>query len=460
MPGLEFEKNVQQRLDELKLRPSKAVWKNVEENIRQEKRRRRMVLWLPLLFLLLGGTGYFLINKNGFVSAETAVKTKQAKEKNNSTISPLSKDLQKEETQKEKNQELTPKDLNGELVAKVPKNQNANSKTRQSQKSDNKTLDKTDATFTSDKDQVQSLIKGQENVDNDQNDIQRIGNDEVLIGYAKVNPSLIKVSSPKVDISIPENYSAKIQTPEVDLNAISALKKKEKFRSAKWQWGLDFSVGSSSANSEFSSFKSAQMDALANTGPLPRYSGTSTSSLDPGLYWSAGGFVLRNFTNRFALSAGLQYSQYRTQLTTGTRGDSARLFYGSNYAVVDNQNDKANEHIYRYHFIELPMTAHFKLNKSNSFPVFGNVGISIGWLLGTNSMNYGGSTVFSQVSGQYNETQFGLRGGFTFGALNKTKHPLRIGPSLRYNLSGLTESASSNNHLLAFGLDVRVLLKK
>jgi len=70
MPGHEFEKNVQQRLDELKLRPSEAVWNNVEYSIRKDKRRRRMILWLPILFLFLGTSGYFIINKNGFISAD------------------------------------------------------------------------------------------------------------------------------------------------------------------------------------------------------------------------------------------------------------------------------------------------------------------------------------------------------------------------------------------------------
>ncbi len=450
MPGLEFEKNVQQRLDELKLRPSEAVWKNVEYSIRQEKRRRRMILWLPLLFLLLGGTGYLLINKNGFVSAETAVKTQQTKEKNSSTTLPISKDLQNEVNEKDKNQVLSPKDLNEKSVANAPKDRNTNSNTKQSQVSTNKTFEKSTVKVTNNKDQIQSLTKAQENVDGNKNEVLLMENDEDVIGYANINPSLIKNSSPVVGISIPESHSATVQTPEVDLNAISAFNKNEKFRSAKWQWGLDFSAGSSSASGELNLLGPARID---NSGILvsgsPRASAGSSSSIEPGFYWSAGGFAQRNFTNRFALSTGLQYSQYNTQIITGTRSDSTRLLFGNSVAVAD-QGGKSSGYTNRYHFLELPVTAHFKLNKSNSFPVFGNVGISIGWLLGTNSLN----------SDLFNKTQFGLRGGFTFGALNKTKHPLRIGPSFRYNLSGLTENTSSNRHLLSFGLDFRVLLKK
>jgi hypothetical protein len=40
MPVNEFEKQVQQKMDELQLRPSTEVWEEVEKRIRKEKKRR------------------------------------------------------------------------------------------------------------------------------------------------------------------------------------------------------------------------------------------------------------------------------------------------------------------------------------------------------------------------------------------------------------------------------------
>jgi|GEM_PF-6002586 len=467
MPGHEFEKNVQQRLDELKLRPSETVWKNVERNIREEKRRRRVILWLPILLLLLGTSGYFLINKNGFVSAETAVKTNQTKEKNTSTTSSITKEenkasnLQYEEN--DKNQELSPKDLNDKLVAKIPKNRNSNSSVKQSKVSTNKTSVKTDLVVSKDKDRIQSLTKEQENVDltRNQNDVLLMENDEDLIKHANINPSLIKASSPIVGISIPGNHSATIQTPEVDLNALSALNKNEKFRSAKWQWGLDFSLGTSSTSSELSLLKSAQMDngSVSVVGPLSSAGRPPSSiSIEPGFYWAAGGFIQRNFSKSFAISTGLRYAQYSTRIFTGSTFNNARIFYNSgNFAVTDTASQYTNS----YHFLELPLTAQFKLNKSNNFPVFANVGMSFGYLLATNSLNNNGYTsAFYMSNDLFNKTQFGLHGGFSFGVLNKSKCPLRVGPSFNYKLTELQENAGSNKHLLSFGVDFRVLLKK
>ena len=393
--------------------------------------------------------------------------TKPTKEKNNSSTSSITKEenktanLQNEEKEKDKNQELSPKDLNEKSAAKIPKNRNTTSNTRQSQLSTIKYFDKNTIAVSKNKDQVQSLTKGQENVDltRNQNDVQLKENDEDLIEYANINPTLIKGSGPAVGISIPENHSATIQTPEVDLNALSASNKNEKYRSAKWQWGLDLSLGTSSASSELNLLKStAQMDNGSlgvNVGSNFQTSAgrPSSISIEPGFYWAAGGFIQRNFSNSFAVSTGLRYAQYSTRIFTETRVDSSRIFINSRNSTTA---DQASQYSNRYHFLELPVTAQFKLNKSNSFPVFANLGMSVGWLLGANAVNFEGNS----GANLFNETQFGLHGGFSFGVLNKSKYPLRVGPSFNYKLSQLMDNASSSKHLLSFGVDFRVLLKK
>jgi len=47
----EFEKQVQQKMEELQLVPSAPVWEKIEEQIRRKKDRRRLILHLGgLLF--------------------------------------------------------------------------------------------------------------------------------------------------------------------------------------------------------------------------------------------------------------------------------------------------------------------------------------------------------------------------------------------------------------------------
>ena len=51
----EFEKQVQQKMEELKLVPSDPVWEKVEMRIRKKKDRRRVIFWFPLFALVGAG---------------------------------------------------------------------------------------------------------------------------------------------------------------------------------------------------------------------------------------------------------------------------------------------------------------------------------------------------------------------------------------------------------------------
>ena len=77
MPENEFEKQVQQKMDELQFVPSDAVWPEVERQITERKKRRGLIFWLPLGVLLLGGTAwmYFSGSENNVITKQAADKT-------------------------------------------------------------------------------------------------------------------------------------------------------------------------------------------------------------------------------------------------------------------------------------------------------------------------------------------------------------------------------------------------
>src|SRR5215216_5514846 len=56
----EFEKQVQEKMEELHLVPSPPVWQKIEEQIRPKKDRRKIILWVFLLGVLLTGTIFWL----------------------------------------------------------------------------------------------------------------------------------------------------------------------------------------------------------------------------------------------------------------------------------------------------------------------------------------------------------------------------------------------------------------
>src|SRR6266567_6856827 len=66
-----FEKEVQQKMEELEFSPSAAVWENVAKAVRVEKKRRVPFFWLWFLpaLLLVGGTGFYLMTRQGAKTA-------------------------------------------------------------------------------------------------------------------------------------------------------------------------------------------------------------------------------------------------------------------------------------------------------------------------------------------------------------------------------------------------------
>ena len=60
-----FEKEVQHKMEELKLTPSAPVWEKIELEIRPEKKRRRAILWFLLAGLFLSGSAWWLYQSFG-----------------------------------------------------------------------------------------------------------------------------------------------------------------------------------------------------------------------------------------------------------------------------------------------------------------------------------------------------------------------------------------------------------
>ncbi|MEJ7740843.1 MAG: hypothetical protein WKF97_25780 [Chitinophagaceae bacterium] len=56
----EFEKQVQQKMADLRMQPSESVWEEVDKRLHNKERNRRWVILLPLLLLSLSLSGYLL----------------------------------------------------------------------------------------------------------------------------------------------------------------------------------------------------------------------------------------------------------------------------------------------------------------------------------------------------------------------------------------------------------------
>lgn len=88
MPENDFEKQVQQLFNDMRLKPSDAVWPKVSNRIRKGKSRRRAFVWLPLALLLMGTGGYWLLqNNDSLKSSHPITKTTPGSTSHNENIS-------------------------------------------------------------------------------------------------------------------------------------------------------------------------------------------------------------------------------------------------------------------------------------------------------------------------------------------------------------------------------------
>src|SRR5258705_13211514 len=102
MPVNEFEKQVQDIMEDLKLPPSPPVWENIEEQIRKKKDRRRIIFWILFFFLILSGGLWLTIGRNDNRSKEQTARSEKTRVENPGTTVTASKKDQNAITNKHK----------------------------------------------------------------------------------------------------------------------------------------------------------------------------------------------------------------------------------------------------------------------------------------------------------------------------------------------------------------------
>jgi hypothetical protein len=105
----------------------------------------------------------------------------------------------------------------------------------------------------------------------------------------------------------------------------------------------------------------------------------------------------------------------------------------------------------------------WQINKGRSLPpVVFEGGVSISRLLSVNALHFEDlKGVYYQDNGLFNKTQFNFVTGLSVGLFQKSKHPIWVGPNLRYALNGMVKKdISTRQYLWSTGISVKILLGK
>jgi hypothetical protein len=467
MSDHEFEKQVRQKLDDLRLKPSAESWEKIEDRVRKVGHRPATVYWMPLLLLMLGAGGYFYFNTENGRRQTADVKRELAKNNKtlpHETLAPAvveRKDNEKSSTQKS--------------ISQKSHSQKNNYPSRREDVVIEKTkirLRQTSANISQIKTQnlsPKNTLKSNPSLTNrpglsTKNLSNSYGNDFSLSYFSKFQqPTVASLKKP---------LSKELFDMDNQVNLGPPINLKQRNISKKWAIGVRASAGVSAVNEgKFIDISRATVEDVAYRAfapnvayaPRPQY---TPSRLTPGFSFSAGVTFQRQLSRRISLNTGLNYLRLNTEnkvgakvygnqvVNNGTRG------YLNVYNYYMLEEDRPTDYMNRYHYLELPVSISIGLNRSRKLPVFLDAGISYARLLGSNSLHFDGTTgVYYKNDRLLNDNQFAFTTGFNFKLFNRTKYPLLIGPSARYNVTRmLQKDVPGHKTFMTLGLDMKLFI--
>lgn len=473
----DFEKNVQQRMDELQLYPSAEVWPEVERRIRKEKKRRWFVFWF-LFPLLLTGAGvaiYFLskteekksnrnnnqqqiqqpvseINRkdsllNGQPVTTVVSRDSSGFENEIMTVSVTNRDTQKENTEISKIRPVK----NGEPVFSFEKKKEA--------KRNNNLFTKTKSPPSLIEKKGKIILANTVTTEQQPMIVGKLQDKPPQVITDTTNKSLVQVNETKTpdDIVLADQTKpmAIVADTSADSNKPAPLTKKN---ADKWKLGITLITGlSNRIGGLFSGGQKNYYVSALSTSPAQFASFTGDIS-KPGLFWEAGVYIQNNSKKKTNVSVGLSVSSFSYRQPTGPFQDSvisadANGFYRPGNSLLYNN---------RYYYLQIPLMIHWRVNKGNKFPMVWQNGLSPSFLLGSNALIYNYSrNIYYRDEASLNKVQLAFRSGLYARFASASRHPLSAGLFFNYNLGGFQKTFEyDRNHLLSFGVQFMLQFKK
>jgi len=470
----DFEKNVQNRMDELQLYPSAEVWPEIERRIRKERKRRWFIFWFLFPALLTGaGATYFLTvaNKKPVTSNQDQKQIERSpveKNKENTLVNDqpeitiISKDssaIKKEilyapGTSKDTKQKNTENNKTSPLKNDRPviSFENGNGAKKKVSLIDKAEDQPSLITKKENRNPANTIITEQKPV----KEVMKQEDDPVQVITDTTGRSDVQVNETK-----PVNDTIRVDQvkPVVLTTDSSAVSDKPaplaKTNKSKWNFGITLITGLS--NRAAGVGRGGYSPALSG-GPAQLATYSRDRSYNPGLFWETGAYIQSNSKKKTNVSFGLSFSSFATPQPTGSFADSAISADASGFYRSGNSYLYTN----RYYYLQVPVMFHWQVNKGKRFPLIWQNGFSPSFLLGSNALIYNSSrNIFYRDKASLNKVQLAFRSGLYSKFGTTSKHPFSAGLFFNYNFAGLQkEYQYDRNHLLSFGVQLMMQLKK
>lgn len=458
MPVNDFERDIQNRLEELKLRPSAEVWQRVAADIRKKKRRRVLAFFLFFFLLLTGGyagmqffSGTGKGTGNNILTQSPSVN--QTEKRSNTAIS----------TQKD----LTTTSQPVATTSAVNQQRHTPGATT------------TTKTITTKRKNTQPAVTAQQTkaTSTDGNN-QRTDNSDPVITQSKpdnnsnklpaIEPAATAETAPGLSATPADTSAASAALaalPEIPADSLAtATTPDSKARAKKkkaWRFGIDGGIGVSGVLSAPLSMKAVEPGQnVLNNGITQQASllvpGTVTylpTAANPYVAWNLGAVVEKQLTKRSSFSAGLRYSYVSTIQKAGEYNPTFRA----------NVGEPNNDYVNSFHFVSIPVAYHWQINQARKLPpVTFDIGFTASRLLYTDALlyNVGQGGVYYKDKSLFNKNHFDLTTGFSVRLNAGGRWQWSIGPQAGFDLANLyLDKAGQDKEFLYYGgLKLRLLL--
>jgi hypothetical protein len=474
----EFEKQVQQKMEELQLVPSAPVWEKIEEQIRRKKDRRRLILWLPLLCLFLAaGVWWLNTGDNGRKDMALKQPTSSAEKKNindpgqetgtssvpevqkgtgttNPDIQEDKKSIQSDQTNEEKSTAIhgnnvpaanQPRLLQLKQIA-APENANLSKKaavtTRPARVEDQSSRKEI---------RIQPAdINGGKNIEK-----PTVTKEQSSVTEKGMNDSLVQSGSVTQPAPV-KNQTAVPKAEPVKKDTTASVPVKYAVNKKKWTLGLEAGGGQAGISNGLHLFGGQKsLDAVPLAMPSTGMFYFDASPEENKLHLSLGLTARRKLNRKFSFSTGLQYNMYSTSILVGKKIDSSSRLTSSYSNQYANMGIGLQDYTNHYHFIGIPLDMELRILKKINL----HTGLLVQELVSTDALRYNFSAqLYYNDIHAYKRTQFFSSTGLDY-MLSLKNHTVMAGPVLQYGFSSM-EKDDLTKRLYSFGLRAKFLFQK
>jgi hypothetical protein len=450
MHDREFEKKVQQQMQELRLAPGSEVWMRVREDLRKKKRRRPVIIWLLFAGLLLGGSAWLLYgiqdNNNGQATAVTKpAATTSTKDATSSTktISPVTKPATATPDPAGTGTTTT---ITAASETSLPAPRKQRTAPVIKQITNPVTKKKEQPVLYEDEDKTGMIP------------VETLVPEDPSLRYANVS---MEFYQPAIDIII---------APPAAPPGSTTPPKTTPGKQPNWQWGVQAGGGVSDMAMQLFEGNTRVADFAYNSGggsvsgpPIGSGNIPRASSVSSGAAFQLGGFVSKRIGRKLRLKAGLSYEYYSNNIIVGERVPSQRVVnQGTADSVMVGEYYKAtgsNKYTNSYHFASLPVSVQWQIGNHAKRNIVWENGITLSRMLHTNALVYDGvGGAYYTDNSVFNKMQWSLSTSLLFSIKSKSNIQFFAGPHFQYGLSSLVKN--DDKHVRYAGLKLAVGFNK